>query len=299
MIRNISRPVRVILFPFPSFFSSLLQIQSRKQALMTSTTENNSAPISSAAPAENSSAPSYAAVVAAGNDDVDSKFGFKRPEMYQSSLAGSVHPYQRHVFLCYKSHDSWPDRLEASVEDPLPQLLAAAFKARNKDMKVKTLLTICEGREDLELTDGDVLIFPEMIKYRGLKESDVDGFIDDVLVNGKPWAAGVQEVLSGSYVFVCAHNKRDRRCGVCGPILIEKFKEEIESKNLKSQVSVTACSHVGGHKYAGNMIIFSTNAEGEIAGHWFGYVTPDDVSDLLDRHIGKGEIIERIWRFAS
>lgn len=31
----------------------------------------------------------------------------------------------------------------------------------------------------------------------------------------------------------------------------------------------------------------------------YGYVTPDDVPELLDRHLGKGEVIERIWRFVS
>lgn len=96
----------------------------------------------------------------------------------------------------------------------------------------------------------------------------MDGFVEDVLVNGKPWASGVQEALTGTYVFVCAHNNRDRRCGVCGPVLIEKFKEDIESKGLQNQVVVTACSHVGGHKYAGNVIIFSADAEGKISGNW-------------------------------
>ncbi|KAM3287408.1 hypothetical protein P3S67_020838 [Capsicum chacoense] len=36
-------------------------------------------------------------------------------------------------------------------------------------MPVETVLTICEVREeDIGLSDGDVLIFPEMIKYRWL-----------------------------------------------------------------------------------------------------------------------------------
>ncbi|KAL3526097.1 hypothetical protein ACH5RR_014469 [Cinchona calisaya] len=233
---------------------------------------------------------------AAVSEEDDVKFGFNRSEMYQSNLAGTVDPYDRHVFLCYKSHDSWPSRVEDSDSDPFPKLLATAFKARKDDIKVKTRMTVCEGLVDLKLSDRDVLIFPEMIKYRNLKDSDVDGFVEDVLVNENAWAAGIQEVLTGSYVFVCAHNNRDKRCGVCGPILIEKFKEEIESKGLKSQVSVTACSHIGGHKYAGNVIIFSANAEGKIDGHWYGYVTPSDVPELLDQHIGKGKIIERIWR---
>ncbi|KAI8533613.1 hypothetical protein RHMOL_Rhmol10G0023200 [Rhododendron molle] len=228
-------------------------------------------------------------------DDVE--FGFKRPEMYKEKLAGTVDPpFDRHVFLCYGSYDSWPSRVESSDSDPLPKLLSGALKTRKNEIGVKTRLTVCEGREGTEFSDGDVLIFPEMIKYRGLKDSDVDSFVEDVIVSGKPWASGVPEVLAGSHVFVCAHANRDKRCGVCGPVLIEKFQEEIETRGLKDQVFVSACSHIGGHKYAGNIIIFSPDAEGKIAGHWYGYVTPDDVPEMLDQHIGKGEIIDRLWR---
>lgn len=103
---------------------------------------------------------------------------------------------------------------------------------------------------------------------RGLKESDVDAFVDDVLVNGKTWASETPESLVGAYVFVCAHGSRDMRCGVCGPVLIDKFNELIESRDLKDKVFVSGCSHVGGHKYAGNVIIFGTNAEGKVTGDW-------------------------------
>ncbi|KAJ9564209.1 hypothetical protein OSB04_000175, partial [Centaurea solstitialis] len=223
--------------------------------------------------------------------DDNVKFGFNRTEMYTEKLAGTAIAYDRHVILCYKTHETWPARVESS---DFPKLLAGALKARKNDIPVKTLLTICEGREGTELADGDVLLFPEMVKYRGLKEADIRSFVDEVVVNVKPWSSGVQETMTGSHVFVCAHNNRDRRCGVCGPILIKKFKEEAELRGLKN-VSVNACSHVGGHKYAGNLIIYSVQ-DGKVCGHWYGYVTPDDVPALLDQHIGKGEIIERIWR---
>ncbi|VFQ67991.1 unnamed protein product [Cuscuta campestris] len=224
------------------------------------------------------------------------KFGFQRSEMYKSNLAGTVEPpYDRHLFLAYQSHETWPSRVEDSESDLLPKLLSSAIKARRDDIKYKTRLTICEVGDGMDISEGDVLIFPEMVKYRGLKESEVDGFVEDVLVMGKPWASGLQESLHGAYVFVCAHSKRDMRCGVCGPVLIEKFKEEIEVKGLNEQVSVAACSHIGGHKYAGNVIIFS-EVEGKVAGHWYGYVTPNDVCALLDQHIGEGIIIEPLWR---
>ncbi|KDP46413.1 hypothetical protein JCGZ_10253 [Jatropha curcas] len=226
----------------------------------------------------------------------DSKFGFTRPEMYTSNLAGTVGQYDRHMFLCFKSPEEWLPRVEESETDPLPKLFSSAIKARKNDITLKTNFTICEGREGTEFESGDVLIFPDMIKYKGLKDSDVDAFVDEVLVNGKPWASGVQEVLSGSYVFVCAHASRDKRCGVCGPVLIEKLKEGTESRGLTDQVFVSACSHIGGHKYAGNVIIYSPDSEGKVMGHWYGYVTPNDVPEILDQHIGRGEVIQRIWR---
>lgn len=163
-------------------------------------------------------------------------------------------------------------------------------------MPLKTRLTVCSGCTGVGCSDGDVLIFPEMVKYRGLKESDVDSFVDDVLVNGKPWASGAPETFTGAHIFVCSHASRDKRCGECGPILIEKFKEEITARGLNEHVFVSACSHVGGHKYAGNIIIFGTNGDGKVIGDWYGYVTPNDVPDLIDVHIGKGEIIEKLWR---
>ncbi|MFS7927820.1 putative thioredoxin-like ferredoxin [Helianthus anomalus] len=51
-------------------------------------------------------------------------------------------------------------------EFPPPNVLVGALKARKNDIPMKSLLTICEGREGTELSDGDVLLFPEMIRYR-------------------------------------------------------------------------------------------------------------------------------------
>ncbi|XP_028963529.2 disease resistance protein RUN1-like isoform X2 [Malus domestica] len=199
-----------------------------------------------------------------------------------------------HVFLCYKTLEAWPWRIEGPESDPLPKFFASALKARENDFTIKTTLTVIEGCEGTEFCDGDVLICPKMIKYRGLKESDVGSFVDDVLVNHKPWASGVQESLTGSYVFVCAHGSREEwnRDSAC--VLINKFKEEAELRGLTNQIFVAACFHTGGHN--GNLIIYSPGSDGSITGHWYGYVTPDDVPELLDEHIGKGEIIERLWR---
>ncbi|KAF8409753.1 hypothetical protein HHK36_005832 [Tetracentron sinense] len=224
------------------------------------------------------------------NSDVE--LGFLR----QSSLVGTVQIYDRHVFLCYKNPQVWPPHVEAAEFDRLPRLLSAALMARKGEMKKQTRLTICEGHDGTETSNGDVLIFPDMIRYRRLTHFDVDTFVEEVLVKDNEWLPGTPETLTGSYVFVCSHGSRDRRCGVCGPALVTRFKEEIDSHGLQGQVTVSPCSHIGGHKYAGNAIIFSPNIDGEVTGHCYGYIAPDDVPILLEQHIGKGEIIDRLWR---
>ncbi|KAM3743938.1 hypothetical protein ACB098_06G014200 [Castanea mollissima] len=230
------------------------------------------------------------------SDPLDAEFGFTRPDFRTSQLAGSVEFYQRHVFLCYKNPQVWPSKIEASEFDQVPRLLFAAVMARKADMNKETRLTICEGHDGIETSNGDVLIFPDMIRYRRLTHFNVDSFVEEVLVKNGEWLPRTPERLKGSYVFVCCHGSRDRRCGVCGPALISRFKEEIELHGVQSTVSVSPCSHLGGHKYAGNVIIFGSKINGEVTGHWYGYVSPEDVPVLLEQHILKGQIVDWLWR---
>eukprot|EP00249_Psilotum_nudum_P009227 c21794_g1_i1 orf=172-1407(+) len=228
-----------------------------------------------------------------GDDPVH---GFGRADMYEGTLVGSIQLYERHVFLCYKEPESWPSHVEAAEFDRLPRFLAAALKARKKDMPKKTRLTICEGRDGTDSSNGDVLIFPDMVRYKGLTHFDVDAFVDEFLVHNREWLSGKPEKLKGAHVFICCHASRDARCGVCGPVLIGKFREHISSRGLEDHVFVRPCSHIGGHKYAGNVIIYSSNTADQVVGHWYGYVTPDDVPVLLDEHISEGKVLDRLWR---
>lgn len=233
---------------------------------------------------------------AAAGVNIDADFGFCRPDFRQSPLVGTVEFYERHVFLCYKNPQVWPARIEAAEFDRLPRLLSAALCARKADMKRQIRLTICEGHDGTETSNGDVLIFPDMVRYRRLTHFDVDTFVEEVLVKDGEWLPGTPEALRGWYIFVCCHGTRDRRCGVCGPALVSKFSEDIELHGLQGKVSVSPCSHVGGDKYAGNVIIFGPNIRKEITGHWYGFVTPDDVPILLEQHIRKREIVDWLWR---
>lgn len=66
--------------------------------------------------------------------------------MYRSNLAGTVAAYERHVFLCYRSPEVWPSRVEDSDADLLPKLLSSAIKAHKNEIsfRVSNALLIIE-----------------------------------------------------------------------------------------------------------------------------------------------------------
>lgn len=74
------------------------------------------------------------------------------------------------------------------------------------------------------------------------------------LSSGTPFLGKVNDILN-SFIFICSHASVDQRCGYCGPRLVDAFEKRIEHYNL-SNVTVVKTSHVGGHKYAGNVIVY-------------------------------------------
>ena len=130
----------------------------------------------------------------------------------------------------------------------------------------------------------------------------------------------VEEIL----VLICGHGGRDRRCGLFGPVLRAEFEARLPERGVEvlegpvevdnpdkvlqsSQWSarVGLISHIGGHKFAGNVIIYLPpglkTAEGKehpLAGHgiWYGRVEPRHVDGIVAETILKGTVIEELLR---
>lgn len=148
--------------------------------------------------------------------------------------------------------------------------------------------------------------------------------------------AGVRDV-DEVLVLICGHGGRDMRCGVLGPVLQAEFEKQLagvginvlrgpvldESVNAPALpgtgeemtetdwTNVTArvglISHIGGHKFAGNVIIYlpptSKNKAGDphpLAGHgvWYGRIEPKHVSGVIAETIIRGNIVTDHFRGA-
>ena len=102
------------------------------------------------------------------------------------------------------------------------------------------------------------------------------------------------------HLYICCHGARDQRCGVIGEALISTIRKYIASSpsDLASalhalDVQCFGTSHLGGHQFAGNMIIYRP---GWKEGLWYGRVSPCDVDDIFRETIVGGKILGRYWR---
>ncbi|KAL2129952.1 hypothetical protein VTI74DRAFT_7076 [Chaetomium olivicolor] len=139
---------------------------------------------------------------------------------------------------------------------------------------------------------------------------------------------GVRDV-NEVVVLICGHGGRDQRCGIFGPVLRDEFESRLpeqgvelltgpvevewekgaklegEKTGREYAARVGLISHIGGHKFAGNVIVYLPpglkTRDGEmhpLAGHgiWYGRVEPKHVEGVVRETILEGRVIEELFR---
>lgn len=104
------------------------------------------------------------------------------------------------------------------------------------------------------------------------------------------------EVLEKDWLLICGHLQRDERCG----IIAEDCLKEIRTKGLCADRNIAVISHIGGHKYAGNIILYnheksSDDSKKLIDCLWFSKVLPPTLPILLE-NLEKGKIPKELFR---
>lgn len=117
---------------------------------------------------------------------------------------------------------------------------------------------------------------------------------DESLASSLPKA----EPITKPTVLICGHGGRDQRCGVLGPLLRSRFQTAFRKESVDADAELI--SHIGGHKYAGNVIVYlPPTLEGNAwagSGIWYGRIGPDNVEDVVKKTIMEGKIIFDLLR---
>ncbi|PKY19954.1 hypothetical protein RhiirB3_352517 [Rhizophagus irregularis] len=239
---------------------------------------------------------------------------------YESSMHNTVKPYIKHVLISTGKGD-W----ETNIEDERDSFAANLHKVINniklneKSLKnnheehentdhSRVIITNSSRENDSSSTKGnDILIFPENILIKDVTTKQVTDFYKRFLI-----PENAENYLDNSYlddnfiiekmpykaiIVICSHKRRDKRCGITGPLLKEEFDKVLKEKGLDPQtrqndgVGVFLSSHTGGHRFAGNVIVYK---EGK--GIWYGRVIPCHAKSIIEHTIIEGLVIKDLYR---
>lgn len=119
-------------------------------------------------------------------------------------------------------------------------------------------------------------------------------FVSPDYLNDK---SNVHVVTENSYafLFLCSHRSRDKRCGITAPIMKKEFEiclREMDKyrdvgDDRPGGVRIAFINHVGGHKYAANVLIYLKNSGKNI---WLARCSPSNVKPIVEQTILHGKV---------
>ncbi len=197
-------------------------------------------------------------------------------------LADSVKPYHRHFLAC-TGRTGWPARIE-EAGGLLGRMASDVRALRGTDLEPKLTATDAPSSG----AGLDLIVYPEAVRYPAVDAGRWETILAEHARAGRVAEDVSHEAAPARMVLVCVHAERDERCGRCGPPVLAAFRAELDRRGL-ADVALHATSHVGGHKYAGNVLVYP---EGE----WYGHVGPAEVPRIVERHLIEGIVVEELHR---
>lgn len=94
------------------------------------------------------------------------------------------------------------------------------------------------------------------------------------------------------HIFICTSSRpTGQQKGFChtkeGVDLMMRFMEEIEDRELGNEIYITNTGCFGICEKGPIVVVYPDNV-------WYGSVTPDDVTEILDEHIEGGTGVDRL-----
>lgn len=238
----------------------------------------------------------------------------------EGNLWNSTKPYDMQIVIptnrCDWNHDALADK-SMKFAYKLNQWLTkhtSEFDLPNNTIKVNPSSLSSRQLEDdpeyLSGQKGDFLILPQFI---WVKHVDIDklDLLTPIIKNiahasskddlklGTIDSSGIQVSIdpNQAYVFLCSHRTRDKRCGITAPLIkkeIDLHTRDLgyyrdEGDDRPDGIKVGFINHIGGHKYAANVIIYLKKLGKNI---WLARINPNNVKPIVDECILNGG---KIW----
>lgn len=137
------------------------------------------------------------------------------------------------------------------------------------------------------------------------KNDEIKGKQADVLISKLNSVKDIKitKDLNSSYVLLCSHRTRDKKCGITAPIMKKEFDSQLRDLELYRDASddrpdgvkVMFTNHVGGHKFAANVLVY--NKHGEFV--WFARCSPLNIKFIINETVLNHKVYPKNVRACS
>jgi hypothetical protein len=165
----------------------------------------------------------------------------------QSNLYETFKPYQQHILIPGGSHDTW----DHDVSEFQNSYCSKGQEIMSKSSNGRVVITAYENGTPQVTTDKTldqpIYLFPQGLKFPRINQQNFELVANWIANGGKDSEAPIDSIPIdySTIIMVCAHQKRDKKCGTAGPLLIKELQSQIGQKEIPS-VLVLPVSHIGG-----------------------------------------------------
>ncbi|MCJ1401422.1 hypothetical protein MMC11_004635 [Xylographa trunciseda] len=233
-------------------------------------------------------------------------------------LAGTKPPYAQHIVIC-TGRDDWPSRIENDEDPNLAKELKGLIgpKGQFHDPSRPILVTNASFPTPAPQPSptASAYLFPafQHVPHIDLSPSGLAHFVRSAVLaapththQSPDLPPPTTHALTAPVILICGHGGRDKRCGILGPLLQAEFHRALEESSTPNSAGaqVALVSHIGGHKFAGNVIVYlppGFRVDGEVAplagqGVWYGRVEPSHVEGIVAETVGRGRVVRELVR---
>lgn len=224
-------------------------------------------------------------------------------------LHGTMAKYHRHLLISTGKSD-WASRIESEAGLAAQVKAVTSLKGGNlRDPFAPTLIT------NSSFAGPGAYVFPSglYIAHIAPTTAGITALIRDFLLPRPapllPLPQGVRK-LRETVVLICSHTSRDARCGTLAPLLKTQFDAVLAARDVlltpqheargdyEGRVNVGFTSHLSGHKFAGNVIVYLPGCGEDEAGLgvWYGRVEPKHVEGIVDETVLRGRVVGELCR---
>ncbi|KAJ5248166.1 hypothetical protein N7489_002507 [Penicillium chrysogenum] len=240
--------------------------------------------------------------------DCTVKFPSKVKVETSRPLYGQIKAFHSHVLVATGQSD-WKEK---HVEKMTGSLMEAFDEAESDHGIIKVSASNLTPPEQPTTDESSnqattVLILPSFTYVDSVTQADVPDLVAKFIDHPTNQQNGNETTSSASgmsarpceldyVILLCSHGRRDARCGITAPLIKRELERHLRPLGLNRDaddsraggVGIFFVSHVGGHKFSANVLIYRKRDQQMI---WLARVRPEHCEGIVKYTVLQGKVV--------